>query len=174
MSSFGTSIAAVAGVFLAMAVAVPGWAGRLLDVLVATLAIAMVGRRIYRSRIPGGVGSESYAPFDRVTVDRPTPELPAPIRGLADSLRATADPAQARRFAIPPAAQRVVVAEAERRLHQRHDLSLHDPAAHGRIRSLVSDSTWALIGPAPSGGSLLRDPVPQAHLGHILDDLERL
>lgn len=176
MRTFGSAVATLSVAFLVAGVVWPHLAGRLLQILVATLAVSWVAARAYRSGLPEGLVTDTYSPFDAHDLDRPPASQPPGVRKLAHELRAADDGETARRFAIPLPARRIVTAEASRRLAERHALSLSDPSDHRRIRSLVSESTWTLIHPEsesargyPSG-----DPVPLIHLDAILEDLEAL
>ena len=50
------------------------------------------------------------------------------------------------------------------------------PAAHPRVRTLVSDVTWEAIRPVPirRRGEPMRDPATLDRLEAILEDVERL
>lgn len=176
MRTFGSAVATLSVAFLVGGVVWPHLAGRLLQILVATLAMSWVAARAYRSALPERLVTDTYSPFDAHDLDRSRPSHPPAVRKLAHELRAADDGETAHRSAIPLAARRIVSAEAARRLAERHALSLNDPSHRHRIRGLLSEPTWALVRPGsesprgyPSG-----DPVPLIHLDRILEDLEAL
>jgi hypothetical protein len=173
-------VAAVSCGYLAVGIAWPHVAERMLQMLLVTLALAFVGARIYRSGLPALMTQDTYSPFERRADESPPSTSPTAIRVLAGQIAAADDPRGAARAPIPGAAAQVVATEASRRLAEHHGLNLLDPTDHGRVRELLSQPTWALLEPtlptptAEAGSSAPRGAVPLSELARILDDLERL
>lgn len=155
--------------FLGLAVLWPRLAERMLQMLLATLALGFVGARLFRAGLPARTTRDVFSPFDGRGEVAPPPRNPSPVRRLAAEFRAADDPDGRGRTAIPPGTAGIVAAEVSRRLSQGHALDLSSPGDHDRIRSLLAPATWALVGPASDGGS-----VPLSELSTILDDLETL
>lgn len=180
MRSFASAMALLSCGYLVVAIVWPHVAERMLQMLLATLALGLVGARVYRSSLPARMTHDGYSPFDRRQESASASKDPAAIRDLTARLGAAADADRAQRAAIPGDAAETVRAEVSRRLTERHGLSLHDPGDHPQVRELLSEPTWALIHPLlrgvhPEHGSpALRGAVPLSELGRILDDLERL
>lgn len=176
MRAIGTVMATLSLAALVAGLAWPHLAGRFLQMLIASLAMCYVGARAYRSGLPMRMVGDTYSPFEARVSDRPLESHPAAIRKLATLLGAADDGESADRVAIPGQAQRIVAAEASRRLAEYRGLQLRDPSDHARIRTLVSAATWALICPETESpqSHVYRDPVPLSHLERVLDELERL
>lgn len=154
----------------------PHLAGSFLRIFLTIAALALVAASTFRARLPRALASEHYSPFDSGAAVVPSAETLDGVRNLALLLKATNDPEEATRAPIPDAARRILTAQASRRLAEQHGLRLESAADHDRIRGLVSDPTWALVRPRPERGpaSAISNPVPQARLESILDDLEQL
>ena len=174
--SVGSAVATMSVVFLMVGLVWPGFAATLLQALIGLLALAFVGTRVYRARLPAKLANDVYSPFDRMPPPTEPPSEPAAVRHLSSMLEPVEGGEAAKRVPIPVVAHRILVAEVSRRLAEHHGLDLSDPAEHPRIQDLVSDPTWALIrSELASGRTLaLRDPVPVLSLSAILDDVERL
>ena len=176
LRSFATSAATLAGFFFLLGIVAPNFAATFLRTLVVLLAVGNVGARAYRARLPVTLASDSFSPFDGREPDRPLPETPAAIRGLAGQLEPVDDPQLRSVVPIPKATLRVIAGEATRRLAEHHGLNVDDPDAHGRIQALVAAPTWEVVRPVPKRrrGERMRDPVTIDRLEEILEDVERL
>ncbi|MFW6080219.1 MAG: hypothetical protein ACODAE_11405 [Gemmatimonadota bacterium] len=177
--------------FLAAGLAWPQAAEGLLRLLLATLAVGFIVARAYEAMQPVRPRADTGSPFEGGVADRPPPEAPHVLRRLTKELAAADDARKARRTPVPRSVRWAVIDELSRRLAERHGLSLDDPADHERIRALVSEPTWSLVGPRgavsdpgtrPRPGTRRggdgraggRGPVYVSELDRILDDLERL
>ena len=122
------------------------------------------------------MASDTFSPFAGGGPERPLPEAPSAIRGLASQLEPADDPELRAVVPVPKATLRIVSAEAVRRLAEHHGLEVTDPATHPRIRELVTDATWEMVRPVPPRrrGEPMRDPVLLNRLDEILQDVERL
>lgn len=176
MRTFGSAMATLGVAVLAAGLLWPHLALTFLQALLVVLALGYVGARIYRSRLPGALSSDSYSPFaGQTTGPRPATSPPA-VRKLTTFLQAVEDPEAARRAPIPAEACRILAAEASRRLTEHHGLSPLRSDDHGRIRALVSEATWTLLPTEPTKGAVqaVVGAGSLAHLENILDDVERL
>lgn len=180
--ALGTVLAS--GAFLLAGVLLPQAADALLRLYLATLAAVYIFSRGYEALSDIGPGDRVYSPFQDPDAGSEAPTAPRPVRNLAVQLQAADHPDRAAEAAIPTGIRATVRTEANRRLQERHGLDPRVPA-HGReIRTLVSGSTWRVIGPleasneSGSGGGPHRgtgnSPVPLTRLSQILDDVEAL
>ena len=176
LRSFATFAATLAGFFFLLGIIAPNFAATFLRTLIALLTVGYVGARAYRARLPLALASDAFSPFDGREPERPLPETPAAIRGLASQLEPVDDPELRRVVPIPKATLRVIAGEATRRLAEHHGLDVDDDAAHPRIRALVAAPTWEVVRPVPvrRRGERMRDPVTIDRLEEILEDVERL
>ena len=157
----------------------PGNAESLLRILLVALALGWTTARGLGIKLPTATMYDTYSPFDGGLGDTPPTAVPYVVRRRARVLTAVDDPDGGALRPIPWPVARGLIQEAARRLEHGHGLKLSCPTDHARIRPLVSEVTWTLLGlstPAsthPAGGSRKR-AVPLARLDDILDDLERL
>ena len=144
----------------------PGLAMTLLQALVVAIALAYVAARLHGASLPTALTIESYSPFDSATGAVRPVSTPAAVRDMAALLKAVEDPQSARRASIPAGARRILTSEASRRLRENHRLSVSRMDDQPRIRALVSDATWSLLGTTGR--------VQMEQLAQVLDDVERL
>lgn len=176
MKTFRTAIAMLSMAVLVVGLAWPHLAARLLQMLIAGLAMGYVGFRVYRSGLPAALAGDAYTPFEARATRPPSASRAPAIVKLATLLGAVDVAESADRVAIPEVALRIVSAEGSRRLAEYRGLHVHDPTDRGRIRDIVSEATWAVLrrDTEPSKRHTYGDAIPLSRLESILDDLERL
>ena len=178
-SPWGALVIVVSLVFLLAGVIWPGVADTLLRVFLWGLALGWVAFRGLGAGIPAATMHDSYSPFDGPPLEVPPSPVPDVVRRRARAVAAIDDPRRGPAGPIPwPVAQGLIL-EVVRRLEKGHGLRPDLPGDAPRIRRLVSDPTWALLGLEARPGRLdLSGPgdrrVPLARLDDILDDLEKL
>jgi hypothetical protein len=177
VGSFGLFAIIASLASLAAGIVWPQAAGALLRLLLATLALGYVLRRLYQTVGPVATSRHVGSPFEgEAGTGAPAP-VPEGLRRFTAQVGGAGDARLAEWKPIPRQVRETVVAEAGRRLAERRGLRLERPADHPAIRALLSEPTWLLIRPDRSGGGEARDDrraVPLSRLGAILDDLERL
>ncbi|MBW2255673.1 MAG: hypothetical protein JRI25_13875 [Deltaproteobacteria bacterium] len=165
--------------FLVGGILWPGNAESLLRLLLTALALGWTAARALGIDLPTATMYDSYSPFDGGLADSSPPSVPYVVRRRARVLAAVDDPDGGTLRPIPWPVARGLIHEAARRLESGHGLRLSCPTDHIRIRPLVSEVTWTLLGlGAPTSthpaGDTKKRVVPLARLDDILDDLERL
>lgn len=165
--------------FLVGGILWPGIAESLLRILLAALALGWVAARGLAMGLPSATVHDRYSPFDARLGDLPPPATPDVVWRRARALAAADEPDGSEPRPIPWPVARGLIAEAVRRLEGGHGLRLDRPADAARIRSMVSDATWTLLGHGDPAAARNLDamtyrPIPLARLDDILDDLERL
>jgi hypothetical protein len=157
----------------------PGIAESLLRILLAALALGWVAARGLGTGLPAATVHDTYSPFDATLADLSPPATPDVVWRRARALAAADEPRRSDPRPIPWPVARGLIHEALRRLEGGHGLRFDRPADAARIRRMVSEATWALLGQ----GDLSSDrdlvgvtyrPIPLTRLDDILDDLERL
>lgn len=176
MSSFRSAMASLSVATLVAGVLWPHLATTFLTALVAALALGYVGALIHRSGLPTAQWSDTYSPFDAVASPSDALTSPPAVLRMTTLLQPVTDPEAADRASIPGQARRILEAEASRRLAEHHGLSPLRPGDLDRIRALVSDATWELLGADPTRGAGpdRASLMPMSHLETILADVERL
>lgn len=170
------AIAASLG-FLVGGLLLPGIAETLLRVFIASLALGWGAARALKAGLPTAVVHDGYSPFDDGLADPSPPAIPDVVRRRARVLVAVDDPDGGALRPIPWEVERSLVQEAARRLEKGHGMMLGNATHAARIRGMVSDATWTLLGRADDGtfrASLSERAIPLARMDDILDDLERL
>lgn len=179
ISPWAVEAVAVSVLFLASGILWPGVAGVLLRVLVVALALGWGAARALRANLPTAAVHDTYSPFDGELADIPSSAIPDVVRSRTRWLTPVDDPKGGALRPIPWPVAQSLVQETARRLEKGHGLRLGNPADTSRIRHMVSEATWTLLGQmdgadtADSGGAKVR-AVPLARMDDILDDLERL
>lgn len=154
----------------------PHLAGSFLRIFVTIGALSIMATSVVRARLPRTLVSAQYSPFDGQAQPRPPADTLGGVRKLRSILRAADDPEDAARAPIPDVVRRILAAHAARRLAEGHGLRLNTPSDHDRIRDLLSDPTWTLVRPSAERGPspVMSNPIPQARLEAIMDELEQL
>lgn len=156
----------------------PGIAESLLRILITSLALGWAAARALRMGLPAATMYDSFSPFDGILADAPPPSVPDVVERRARAVVAVDDPQGSHRPIPWPVAQ-TLIRETVRRLEEGRGLRLGRSEDVLRIRRLLSESTWTLLGmgdstdPSRAGGAK-ESMVPLAQLDDILDDLERL
>lgn len=151
----------------------PRMAGTLLRLLIAALALLLVGGRAWHALAHVRVKPKEYTPFEGVLAERERPAAPQALRQLTATLRLADDPAVAQRADLPWPIRRALAAELSRRLADRHSLEVGNPSHHARIRALLSEPAQQLIIPADGAAASSRQ-LAMSHLERILEDVEAL
>jgi hypothetical protein len=172
----GVAVGSTAVAFLVAGVIFPELADGLLRLFVVSVAFVVVAVRAFQAVRPLRLAQDFYSPFEDAPAARAAVAAPQLLRTLHAELDGADDARIARRRAIPASARNLVVAEARRRLSERHGLVLGEPAHRERIRSLLSESTWLLIRPVAAEGrpAAAAAAVPLGRLEAILNEVEGL
>jgi hypothetical protein len=178
-SAWAVEAVAVSLVFLVAGILWPGVAGVLLRVLVVSLALGWGAARALRANLPTAAVHDSYSPFDGEPLDIPASAIPDVVWRRARWLTAIDDHRGGDLRPIPWPIARSLIHEAVRRLEKGHGLRFGNPADTARIRHMVSEATWTLLGQGAGAdtadlGRIKARWVPLAQMDDILDDLERL
>lgn len=176
MRSFGAAMAALSLAVLTAGLLWPHLALVFFQSLVTALALAYVGARIHRARLPTALASDTYSPFDSGGSGPRRSGSPPGVRRLSTLLQSAADPGTAERALIPPDVRRILVAEASRRLAEHHGVRLDRPDGHERARDVLADATWSLVRAERTKDArwIEIESVPMSLLEEVLDDVERL
>lgn len=175
-SPWGLVAVAVSLGFLVGGIIWPGVAESLLRILLIGLALGWGAARALAIGLPTATVYGTFSPFDSDLTDRLPPSIPDVVRRRARALTAADDPERGALRPIPWPVVQDLIHEAARRLEKGHGLRLGRPGDGARIRAMVSESTWTLLGlEGPSGAfEGAYHAIPLARLDDIIDDLERL
>jgi hypothetical protein len=179
LSPWGLLAVIVSLAFLAGGTMWPGVAESLLRILLIGLALGWAAARALGIGLPTAWMHDSWSPFESDLAELPPPSIPDVVRRRARALSAVDDPERGTHRPIPGSVARDLADETARRLETLHGLRPGRPKDASRIRAMVSQSTWTLLGlrdadgPREDGGVGDRT-IPFARLDDIIDDLERL
>lgn len=157
----------------------PGFAESLFRLLLVSLALGWAAARGLSMGLPAATMYDSFSPFEGVLADGSPPSAPDVVQRRARTLVGVDDPDGGAHRPIPWPVAQTLIHETARRLEVGRGLRLNRPEDVPRIRRLVSDSTWTLLGLGDTAGGSTAGGAKEwivslARMDDILDDLERL